>query len=497
MGKLLRNILIPWTRRRGANMKRSIILVFGTFVFLSGCTLAPKYNKPEAPIPAHWPSGAAYNEMNYPAASRGAIKAPADAPTASELSWKKFFTDEKLQQVIEMALYNNRDLRIAALNVERARALYGIQRAELFPAINASGAWTEQRVPADISAESGEAMNFKQYSVNLGVSSWELDFFGRIRSLKDRALEQYLATEQARRSAQISLMAEITIFYLALAADHENLKLVQSTLEAQQATYNLIRRRYEVGLSSELDLRQAQTRMEAARVDVPKYTRQVALDENALNLLAGSPVPAGLLPDELNAVSAPNDTSPGMSSEVLLRRPDILQAEHGLKAAYASIGAARAAFFPRISLTSNIGTTSDDLASLFKAGSNTWTFAPQVVMPVFDARIWSAFKATKVEREIVLAQYEKAIQTAFREVADTLAVRGTVEKQLLAQQSLVDAVAETYRLASARYTKGVDSYLGVLDSQRSLYAAQQGLIAFRLSRLTNMVTLYKVLGGGG
>ncbi|MCX5817396.1 MAG: efflux transporter outer membrane subunit [Proteobacteria bacterium] len=476
-------------------MIRNIFPVIIAIACLISCTMAPEYKRPASPIPSEWPAGPAYNEMNYPAASQ-AIKAPADVPTAPELSWKEFFTDEKLQQVIEMALYNNRDLRIAALNVERAHALYGIQRAELFPAINATGAWTEQRVPADISQESGEAMNFKQYGVNLGVSSWEIDFFGRIRSLKDRALEQYLATEQARRSAQISLMTEITIFYLALAADHENLKLAQSTLEAQQATYNLIRRRYEVGTSSELDLRQAQTRLEAARVDVPKYTRQVALDENALNLLAGSPVPAGLLPDELNAVSAPKDISPGLSSEVLLRRPDILQAEHGLKAANASIGAARAAFFPRISLTSNIGTTSDDLASLFKAGSNTWTFAPQVVMPVFDARIWSAFKATKVEREIVLAQYEKAIQTAFREVADTLAVRGTVEKQLSAQQSLVNATAETYRLASARYTKGIDSYLGVLDAQRSLYAAQQGLIAFRLSRFSSVVTLYKVLGGG-
>ncbi|MDO9580662.1 MAG: efflux transporter outer membrane subunit, partial [Bacteroidales bacterium] len=363
--------------------------------------------------------------------------------------------------------------------------------------INASGAWTEQRVPADISAESGEAMSFKQYGVNLGVSSWELDFFGRIRSLKDRALEQYLATEQARRSAQISLMAEITNVYLALAADRDNLKLAQSTLEAQQTTYNLIRRRYEVGISSELDLRQAQTRMEAARVDVPKYTRQVALDENALNLLVGSPVPAGLLPDELSAVSAPKDISPGLSSEVLLRRPDILQAEHGLKAANANIGAARALFFPRITLTSTIGTTSDGLSGLFGAGANTWTFAPQVVMPIFDARTWSALRASKVEREIILAQYEKVIQTAFREVADTLAVRGTVEKQLSAQQSLVDATTETYRLADARFAKGIDSYLGVLDSQRSLYAAQQGLIAFRLSRLTNLVTLYKVLGGGG
>lgn len=449
--------------------------------------MAPKYTKPEAPIPVYWPNGEAYEE----------VKTPADAPTAPEMNWKDFFTDMKLQQVIEMALNNNRDLRIAALNVERARALYGIQRAELFPAINAFGVWTEQRIPSDISAESGEAMSFHQYSATAGVISWELDFFGRIRSLKDRALEQYLATEQARRSAQISLMAEVTNVYLALAADRDNLKLVQSTLEAQQATYNLIRRRYEVGTSSELDLRQAQTRMEAARVDVPKYTRQVALDENALNLLVGSPVPAGLLPNELDTVSAPKDISPGLLSDILLRRPDVLQAENQLKAANASIGAARAAFFPRISLTGNMGTTSSDLSGLFEAGSNVWTFIPTIVMPIFDPRIWSALQATKVEREIILTQYEKAIQTAFREVADALAVRGTIEKQLSAQQALVDAAAETYRLADARFAKGVDSYLGVLDSQRSLYAAQQGLIAYRLFRFTSLVTLYKVLGGGG
>ena len=449
--------------------------------------MAPKYSKPEAPIPASWPSGDAYKEA----------KAPADAPTAPDLNWKEFITDRKLQQVIEMALNNNRDLRIAALNVERARALYGIQRAELFPAVNAFGFWTEQRIPSDISQESGEAMSYHQYSATAGVISWELDFFGRIRSLKDRALEQYLATEQARRSAQISLMAEVTNVYLALAADRDNLKLAQSTLEAQQVTYNLIRRRYEVGTSSELDLRQAQTRMEAARVDVPKYTRQAALYENALNLLVGSPVPAGLLPNELDTVSAPKDISPGILSEILLRRPDVLQAENQLKAANASIGAARAAFFPRISLTGNMGTTSSELTGLFEAGSNAWTFIPTIVMPIFDPRIWSALQATKVEREIILTQYEKAIQTAFREVADALAVRGTIEKQLSAQQSLVDASAETYRLADARFAKGVDSYLGVLDAQRSLYAAQQVLIAYRLFRFTSLVTLYKVLGGGG
>ncbi len=468
-------------------MIRNLFLIIFTIICLAGCsTMVPEYKRPASPVPAQWPIGPAYKEV-----AGGAVT------DASEVGWRDFYTDENLQKVIDLSLANNRDLRVAALNIEKARALYGIQRAELFPAINATGNWTEQRIPADISSESGEAMNFKQYSVNAGVSSWEIDFFGRIRSLKDRALEQYLATEQARRSAQISLAAEVANTYLTLAADRENLKLAQSTLDAQQTTYKLIQRRYEVGASSELDLRQAQTRLDAARVDIARYTRQVALDENALNLLAGSPVPAELQPNGLNSVASPKDVSLGLSSEALLNRPDILQAEHGLRAANANIGAARAALFPRIALTTNYGTTSNDLSGLFKAGSNAWIFMPQITMPIFDARLWSALDAVKVEREIVLAQYEKAIQTAFRETADALAQKGTVEDQVKAQESLVNASSETYRLSDARYKSGTDSYLPVLDAQRSLYSAQQGLIAVRLAKFTNLVTLYKVLGGGG
>jgi multidrug efflux system outer membrane protein len=257
----------------------------------------------------------------------------------------------------------------------------------------------------------------------------------------------------------------------------------------------LIRKRQDVGLASELDLRRAQSQVDTARVDVARYTQLVAQDENALNLLVGSPMPQELLPADLVSVSPPKEVSPGLSSEVLLRRPDVLAAEHQLKAANANIGAARAAFFPRISLTTAIGTASADLSGLFKFGQGTWLFAPQIIMPIFDARTWSAYDVTKVEREISVAQYEKVIQTAFREVADALAVRGTVNQQIAAQQSLVDAVAETYRLSNARYTKGIDSYLSVLDAQRSLYGAQQGLIVLRLARLVNTVALYKVLGG--
>jgi len=466
-------------------MMRNAFLVILTFIFLAGCTLAPKYTKPQAPIPVDWPTGAAYRET----------KTPTGAPTAPELKWWEFFTDERLQKIIETALDNNRDLRLAALNVERARAFYGIQRAELLPTLNVVGSGSKERVPYDLS-ETGKAMTRERYSVDLGILSWEIDFFGRIRSLKDRALEEYLATEQARRGTQILLVSAVANTYLTLTADREHLKLSESTLETQEAAYNLIRRRYEVGLASELDLRRAQTQVDSARGDMARFTQLVAQDENALNLLVGSSVPSEFLPVDLDSVSPPKEISPGMSSEVLLCRPDIMAAEHQLKAANAFIGAARAAFFPRISLTTTLGTASSELSGLFKSGSGAWSFIPQMVMPIFDARTWAALKASKADREITLAQYEKAIQTAFREVADALAVQGTVDVQLSAQQSLVNAVAETYRLSNARYTKGIDSYLGVLDAQRSLYAAQQGLIALRLASLTNRVTLYKVLGGG-
>ncbi len=465
--------------------RRLFFLLVGIVIFLGGCTLAPKYTRPEAPVPADWPTGTAYKET----------KAATGAPAAPELRWQEFFTDKKLQKIIATALDNNRDLRLAALNVERVQALYGIQRAELLPTVNAVGSGSKERVPADLSS-TGKSMTQEQYSVNLGILSWEIDFFGRIRSLKKKALEQYLASEQGRHSAQLSLVYAVVNTYLSLAADRENLKLVQSTLAAQQAAYDLIRRLYQAGMVTKIDLRRAQTQVDAACRDVARYTQLVAQDQNALNLLVGSSVPSELLPADLGSVSAPREISPGMSSEVLLRRPDIMAAEHQLKAANAFIGAARAAFFPRISLTAGFGTASDDLSGLFSSGSGTWNYAPQVVMPIFDARTWAALRVSKADRKIILTQYEKAIQTAFREVADALAVRGTVEDQLAAQQSLVNAVAEIYRLSNARYTKGIDSYLGVLDAQRSLYAAQQGLVALRLAKLANQVMLYAVLGGG-
>ncbi|HAY23379.1 MAG TPA: multidrug transporter, partial [Desulfobacterales bacterium] len=405
-------------------IRKILALLVIIAVPLTGCTLIPEYTRPEAPIPQDWPSGPAY---------KNASPAP-DAPLAAEVQWRTFFADQRLQTIIAMALKNNRDLQVAALSVEKARAMYRVQRAELFPTVETGISARKERVK--ISGTQG-MVNLEEYSINLGISSWEIDFFGRIRSLKKRALEEYLASEQGRRSAEILLISEVANAYLTLAADRENLKLARSTLETQQAAYNLIRRRFEVGFAPELDLRQVQTRVDTARVDVARYTELTAQDENALHLLAGSPIPADLLPRELSLVKPLPDVSPGTSSEVLLRRPDILQAEHVLKAANANIGAARAAFFPRISLTSAIGTASGDLSGLFETGSFVWSYAPRIALPIFDARTRPALEATQVARKIALAQYERSIQIAFRETADALASRGTLGDRMAAQQSLV------------------------------------------------------------
>lgn len=458
-------------------------LIILIILFLESCTLAPEYKRPEVSIPSSWPSGPAYKEPEP------------GVPRADELKWEEFITDDRLKKIIHMALNNNRDIRIAALNVERARTIYGIQRAELIPTMDLTGSGSKERVPADLS-EAHKRMTRQRYSVELGILSWEIDFFGRIRSLKDKALEEYLATEEARRSAKLSLLSAVACTYLSLAADKEALKLARNTLETQEAIYQLIKRRFEVGLASELDLRRAQTQVEEAKGDVARFMERVAQDENALNLLVGSPVPGELLPPELNGVNPPKEISAGISSEILLKRPDIVAAEHQLKALNANIGVARAAFFPRISLTTAIGTASSELSGLFESGSGTWKFVPQIIMPIFDTRTWLALKAIKVEREIALAQYEKAIQTAFKEVADALAQNGMIGDRIAAQEALINALSETYRLSNLRYMKGIDSYLSVLDAQRSLYRAQQGLITLRMMRFANLVTLYKALGGG-
>ncbi|WP_306591356.1 AdeC/AdeK/OprM family multidrug efflux complex outer membrane factor [Geothrix sp. 21YS21S-4] len=449
-----------------------------------GCvSMAPRYRTPEPPVPKAWPEG-----PSYKAAGSGAL--------AADLPWQDFFTDARLRKVLDLALRNNRDLRIAALNTEKARAYYRIQRAELFPSISAVGQGSRQRLPASVSG-TGESIIAQQYSASVAVTSWELDFFGRVRSLKNRALEEYLATEQARNSAQVALLSEVANAYLALAADRESLKLAQDTLTNQEDSHKLVRRRFEVGASSELDAYRAQVSAETARADVARYTRAVALDENALALLAGAPVPAEWLPQALGSVAAVQDVAPGLPSDVLAHRPDILMAENQLKAANANIGAARAAFFPRISLTSTFGSMDAELSGLFKSGSRAWSVSPQAVLPIFDMGARRAnLKVAQADRDIYLAQYEKAIQMAFKEVADALAERGTLAEQLAAQETLTQALEGSYRLAQARYTAGIDGYLGVLDAQRSLYAAQQGLISLRQAKHGNLVGLYRVLGGG-
>jgi multidrug efflux system outer membrane protein len=468
-------------------MIRRIAIISIGIACLAGCSLAPHFSRPEAPVPSTWPTGPAYKDIT----GEPGDKLVADIP------WQDFFVDVQLRKLIGLALANNRDLRVAALNIERSMAQYQIQRSDLFPKVDADASATYQRLAEDFSG-TGLPMNLHQYNVGLGVSSYELDLFGRVRSLKDQALQQFFATGEARRSVQISLVSQVAVTYLTLAADREQLKLAKDTLTSQLASYQLIKSRFEAGMSSALVLHQAQTSVDTARVDIARFTTFVAQDENALNLVVGSRVKADLLPSALSeTLTAVKELQPGLPSDVLLRRPDILQAEDLLKGANANIGAARAAFFPRITLVSSVGFGSDDLGGLFTGGSFVWKFAPQITLPIFNAGSNRAnLKVAEVDRDIAVAQYEKAIQTAFREVADALALRGTIYDQLAAQRSLTDATSESYRLSQARYEKGVDSYLNVLDSQRSFYSAQQGLISVNLTRLSNLVTLYKVLGGG-
>nr|WP_315226744.1 AdeC/AdeK/OprM family multidrug efflux complex outer membrane factor [uncultured Albidiferax sp.] len=449
-------------------------------IVLAGCsTLAPHYERPAAPVPAVFPT------------------ASASGQAAADIDWRDFFADTKLRSLIDLALANNRDLRVAVLNIAQARAQYRVQDAATWPTLNATGSGSASRTPASLSG-TGQAVVGHQYSASIGTSAYELDLFGRVRSLNAQALESYLATAEARRSTHISLVAEVSSAYLTWSADLDRLALARQTLQSQSSTYGLTQRRFELGTDSALTLRQQQTSVESARVDVANYTAQVALDQNALALLLGTAVPADLAPTGLaTRVSALPDLPANLPSDLLQRRPDILQAEHSLQAASYNIGAARAAFYPRISLTASAGSSSNDLAGLFKAGAGAWSFVPQITLPLFDGGANQAnLDIATVTRDIRVAQYEKTIQTAFREVADALAQRSNLGDQLSAQQALVDATADSFQLSNARYQRGVDSYLDVMVTQRSLYAAQQGLIGTQLSRLANEVTLYKVLGGG-
>lgn len=464
-------------------------------LMLTGCVnLAPTYERPAAPVPAAF---ASVQSATAGSALTTGTDRSANAPAAADVPWNDFFADPKLRQLVQRALTNNRDLRVAVLNITQARAQYRIQDAATLPTLNASGGMTAARTPASLSG-TGQTLTSHQYSATLGVSAYELDLFGRVRNLSAQALEQYLATEEARRSTQVSLVAEVATAYLTWAADLERLALARETLRSQSDTLALTQRRFELGSASALSLRQVQTSVESARVDVARYVGQVAQDRNALTLLVGDAVPDDLAPESLSdSLNALPDLPAGLPSDLMLRRPDLLESEHQLKAATANIGAARAAFYPKISLTGTTGSGSDALSGLFKGGSGAWTFIPQISLPIFDGGSNQAGLDNAVAaRDIALAQYEKAIQTAFREVSDALVQRDALADQLQAQQALVAASGDALTLSDARFARGVDSYLDVLDAQRSWYSAQQSLISLRLSRLTNGVTLYKVLGGG-
>ncbi|WP_460107228.1 efflux RND transporter outer membrane subunit EmhC [Pseudomonas sp. S3_H04] len=465
-------------------MSKSLLSIAVAAFVLSGCSLIPDYQQPEAPVAGQFPQGPAYSPAQAP------------AQAAAEQGWKQFFHDPALQQLIQVSLENNRDLRVAALNIDAYAAQYRIQRADLFPAVSANASGSRQRVPARAS-QTGEAGITSSYSATVGISAYELDLFGRVRSLSEQALQQYFATEEARRSTQISLVASVANAYLTWQADKELLKLTQDTLGAFEESYKLTSRSNEVGVASALDLAQSRTSVENARAQLARYTRQVAQDENSLTLLLGTGIPANLQAAKPLADDLLSDVPPGLPSDLLQRRPDILQAEYNLKAANANIGAARAAFFPSISLTANAGSLSPDLSGLFKGGSGTWLFQPQINLPIFNAgSLRASLDYAKIQKDIGVANYEKSIQTAFQEVADGLAARQTYTEQLQAQRDFVQANQDYYRLAERRYRIGVDSNLTFLDAQRQLFSAQQALITDRLAQLTSAVNLYKALGGG-
>lgn len=453
---------------------------------LTGCTMAPRYERPAAPVPDTWPSGAAYDP------------AQATEKTAADLPWREFIRDQKLQQVIEQALANNRDLRSALANIQSARAQYRVQRSDLFPKLDGEVSATRQKTLNTFGGVNGVTFENEFYSASVGLSAFEIDLFGRVRSLSDAALQSYLATAEAGRATRISLIAETASAYLTLAADLSRHELARRTVESAQRTMEVTRKRLEAGVSSRLDVRQAETVYQAARVDLANTTALVAQDRNALELLTGGRVPDELLPSELPENHQwLADVPAGLSSSVLLARPDVLQAEHQLQSANANIGAARAAFFPRLSLTASKGLASPELSNLFDNGTSIWSVAPNLVLPIFrGGENVANLSYAKAQRDLYVSQYELAIQTAFKEVADALAVRGTIQDQLSAQRALVDAAADSYQLAEARYTKGVDTFLNALDAQRTLYNAEKSLVSARLTASDNIVTLYRVLGGG-
>lgn len=447
-------------------------------LMLAGCmSFIPKYEQPAAPVAPTYPP-----ELT-PAGAPG-------AEAAASIEWQRFFADPRLKRLIELSLQNNRDLRVAILNIEQARASYQIRRADELPSVGGGVAAQRQ------AGANGGLVN--SYAVGLQVTGFELDFFGRVRSLSQAALSQYLATEEARKTAQISLVSGVATSYISLLADDELLRVTRDTLASREDSFRLTKLRFDNGVSSEVDLRQAEQLLETAKASLAQTQRQKALDENALTLLVGQPLPTDLpAPLKLAQQQSVADLPAGLPSDLLIRRPDVLSAEQQLLSANANIGAARAAFFPRISLTANAGTASSELSRLFKSGTFALTGTATLLQPIFDAgRNQANLEVAKVNKDIAIAQYEKAIQTAFREVADSLAGRATLGEQLRAQSAVANAAQVSFKLADLRYKNGASSYFDVLDAQRTLFTAQQATVQTQALQVQNLVTLYKVLGGG-
>jgi multidrug efflux system outer membrane protein len=492
-------------------MKRTVIalLVAAT---LNACTLMPHYQRPQSPVTDRWPADAAGSGAATAAAANNRAPGVASSVVAADqIGWRDFFTDPRLERLIEIALANNRNLRIAVLNVAASEAQFRVQRGNLFPGISASGSELAERLPANGAlplgaGSSGNAVvpsgptatTLRYYTAGIGFTNYELDLFGRQRSLTTSAFEQYLAQREARRSTQISLVAEVATDYFAELADRGLVELTQETLRSETESYELTQAMYARDTTTLLSLRQAESAVDAARANLAAYQRQLAQDTHALTLVIGQEIPADLpaardIDDEGLLAQIPA----GLPSDLLTHRPDILSAEHSLRAANADIGAARAAFLPSIQLTASGGTASGRLNGLFRPGAATWSFAPTINLPIFTGGQNRAnLDLTHIEKNSAVAQYELTIQTAFREVSDALSARGTYLDQRGAQAALVAADSEAYRLAEMRFRSGVDSYLATLDAQRSLYSAQQGLVSVRQAELANAVTLYKALGGG-
>jgi multidrug efflux system outer membrane protein len=450
----------------------ALVVFAGCLLALAGCTMMPKYERPAAPVAGSFPGATSTN-----------------GPSSAGLAWTNFFADERLNKLISLALTNNRDLRVAILNVEESRAEYRVTRAELFPTVDGTGGYTRSHA---------DRVTSTQWSANLGTTSWELDLFGRVRSLNRQALEKYFSTDEARRSEQVSLVAEVATEYFTLRQTEELLALSRQTLQTVRESYDLNKALFDAGASSELDLREAEGQVQTAKISVTTYEREKAQAENDLVLLIGQPLPADLpAPRAFAGTNLLAEIPAGLPSELLQQRPDILEAEHTLKAASANIGAARAAFFPTISLTASVGESSSQLSKLFGSGTGVWNFAPQITVPIFTAGQNKAdLDAAVVSKRIEVANYEKAIQTAFREVSDALVGVSSYVEQIGEEAGLVDAQQRRYELAIARYRQGDDTYLNALTAQQDLFSAQQGLIQAQYNKLASQISLYKALGGG-